>query len=197
MSRGKQISDRLRELILIELATNHNMEEVARIFGVGATTVKNIRDSQKDKFEDLRRQKKTELIQEAADWKREFLNRAEKTVNKALDLCDQRLELAMISHEKFSDRIDEIISLMKEGNSDYKTITDMIKALSIVMEIPFKDLAIFVGTVYDKRALASGEQLPGGAAINIVNHISNLTPEEKQEKFNELLNRRRENFNIK
>jgi hypothetical protein len=128
MGKGKQISDRMRELILIELATNNNLTHVAGIFGIGVSTVQGIRDANKDKFEGLRNLKKGELIQEAVDWKRQFLKNAEESILKATGLAKQQIEEAQITKEHIS----------------------------------LKDLAIYIGTLYDKRALSNGDPTTRG-----------------------------------
>jgi transposase len=122
MGRGKQINDRLKELVLMELATNNNLRQVAEIFGISAATVKKIRDEKPDEFEQLRAQKKVDLIDDAAEWKKEFLTRAEQSINKAVGLSSQMIEQAETGEVK----------------------------------IPLRDLAVFIGTLYDKRALSSG-----------------------------------------
>ena len=157
MGKGQKINDRLRELILVELATNENCSEISRIFGVAESTVRKIRDESQDRYAGLRDQKKRELIDEATQWKREFLKRAEESINKAIDLSQQKIALALVSHEKFDERIDSIIDLLRDKEADYRTVVDTVKALSSVMAIPLKDLSIYIGTVYDKRALAQGE----------------------------------------
>lgn len=159
MARGKQTHPKLKEMILMEYATNNNMNETARIFGVGVATVKRIIDEDRQKLEEYRKQKHKELIDEATEWKKQFLKRAEEAIEKATKLA-----------------IDKI-------TNDPENIN-------------LKELSTFIGTLYDKRALESGQATSrsdnmnrhtGNLNVNMDVDLTNMTDEEIEKKIKELL----------
>jgi transposase-like protein len=62
MARGQQLSDELRENIIAALASNNNVREIARQFKVSPASVMKYRDEKPDEFEQLRTDKKTQMI---------------------------------------------------------------------------------------------------------------------------------------
>ncbi|UVI31207.1 hypothetical protein [Paenibacillus spongiae] len=62
MARGQQTPDELKEQIRAALASNNNVREIARQFKVSPSTVMKIRDEKPDEFEQLRTDKKQQMI---------------------------------------------------------------------------------------------------------------------------------------
>ncbi|MDR6555451.1 hypothetical protein [Paenibacillus qinlingensis] len=62
MGRGPTISDELKEQIKTALASNTNVREIARQFKVAPSSVMKIRDEKPDEFEQLRTDKRQEMI---------------------------------------------------------------------------------------------------------------------------------------
>lgn len=142
---------------MVEYATTRNNSETARTFGMAESTIRKVIKDNPEEYKLCEQKVKGELQAEAILFKQEFMRRAEESIKKAIDLSNQRLELALVSHEKFDDRIDDIMAAMREGGADYASICDMVKSLASVMSVPLKDLSTFIGTLYDKRSLANGE----------------------------------------
>lgn len=63
MARGQQLSDELKENIIAALASNNNVREIARQFKVSPASVMKYRDVKPDEFEQLRTDKKTQMIE--------------------------------------------------------------------------------------------------------------------------------------
>lgn len=62
MARGQRTNDELKEQIKAALASNNNVREIARKFGVSPSTVMKIRDEKPDEFERLRTDKREQMI---------------------------------------------------------------------------------------------------------------------------------------
>lgn len=62
MARGQQIPDELKEQIKAALASNNNVREIARQFKVSPSSVMKFRDENPDEFEQLRTDKKQQMI---------------------------------------------------------------------------------------------------------------------------------------
>jgi transposase len=150
-TKHRKVTEDKKEEILTLSAVGKSQREVANIVGVAASTVNRIVNINSDELEQFRTQKKIEFIQKA--W---------NTVNNALEYGNQKIVLATVTAENFDSKIDELIIAMKDNGADSKTVGDTIKALSSAMNIPLRDIATYVGTLYDKIALATG-----GATANV------------------------------
>lgn len=83
--QGQKLTDELKEQIKAALASNNNVREIARQFTVSPASVMKIRDEKPDEFEQLRTDKKSEMIdkiwetlQDAADLGHTMIKDAKK-----------------------------------------------------------------------------------------------------------------------
>lgn len=159
-TKHRKVTEDKKEEILALSAVGKSQREVANIVGVAASTVNRIVNMTPDELEQYRTQKKVEFIQRAWD-----------TVNNALELGNQKIILATVTAENFDEKINDLIEALKDNGADARTVSDTVKALCTAMNIPLRDVATYVGTLYDKIALATG-----GATAN-VNLNANVTPE--------------------
>lgn len=164
-TKHKKVNEKKKEEILTLAAIGKSQREVAREVGVAPSTVNRIINISPDELEQYRTQKKIEFIQQAWD-----------TVNNALAYGNQKILLATATASNFDDKIEELIQAMKENGANGKAVADTVKALSMAMNIPLKDVATYIGTLYDKIALATG-----GATAN-VNVNANITPTDESIK---------------
>ena len=184
MAKGKKYNDDIKEKAFALLACNNNAQVVADKLGLPYTTVKTweknwIRQAQErearqralqetpqgadkaegaptnpvtksTKFEDeslieLRKKKKEEFIEDA--W---------GLIGKIRSLLERRLDRALDSEDVLDELVEEITKL------DHKQLTDSqrkalyLKMSSIKIE-SVKELAVVLGTLYDKQALANKE----------------------------------------
>ena len=151
MARGKKTSEAKREQgkALLYLNPDVSEPEIAKTTGIGKSTAhylkKDIIENEigTDEFETLREQKKKQFIEEA--W---------EVVGKALKLTNKRFTKALNDEEA----LEEIIAAInndKEINGPEKQ--SLYKRLKDLQMTNVRDIAIALGTIYDKQALASGE----------------------------------------
>lgn len=146
MAKGQKYGDELKERAYAEYAICGNCNEVSRKIGVPYSTVKGwINKKPPDELDKLRDEKK-----------KEFIDSAGRIIKKGMDLLNFRLQTALDKEQEISRIIDEIAS------ADPKEISDGVKASIIpklrAMQVQdIKSIAITVGTIYDKRALAEGD----------------------------------------
>lgn len=164
-TKHKKVTEDKKEEILALTAIGKSQREVAQTVGVAASTVNRIVNMTPDELEQYRTHKKMEFIQQAWD-----------TVNNALAYGNQKIILATITAENFNDKIEELIQAMKDNGADGKAVADTVKALSQAMNIPLRDVATYIGTLYDKIALVTG-----GSTAN-VNVNANITPTDEAVK---------------
>lgn len=65
--QGQKLTDELKERIKSALASNNNVREIAREYKVSPSTVMKVRDENPDEFEQLRTDKKQQLIDKLWD----------------------------------------------------------------------------------------------------------------------------------
>lgn len=186
MAKGKKYNDDIKEKAFALLACNNNAQVVADKLGLPYTTVKTweknwIRQAQErearqralqetpqgadnaeaegaptnpvtksTKFED------ESLIELRKKKKAEFVDDAWGLIGKIRSLLERRLDRALDSEDVLDELVEEITQL------DHKQLTDSqrkalyLKMSSIKIE-SVKELAVVLGTLYDKQALANKE----------------------------------------
>lgn len=111
--QGQKLTDEIKEQIRAALASNNNVREISREYKVSPSSVMKIRDENPDEFEQLRTDKKQQMIDK---------------------LWDNIVDAADLGHM--------MIRQAKAGTRD----------------IPLGQVSTYLGTLYDKRALMSGEK---------------------------------------
>lgn len=145
--QGQKLTDELKEQIRAHLVVSGNVKETARTFKVSDSTVMKIRDENKDDFEQLR-----------ADKKKEMIERVWSDMEEALDLGRQKIKLAKVAINEFQPTLDRLIELLEDNEqTNGKDVIDLIKALSSITSIPLSHISTYFGTLYDKRALMLGD----------------------------------------
>lgn len=95
-----------------------------------------------DEFEEVRQRKKEE-----------FINQAWETVQKALKLADKRFSKALEDEEA----IEQLIDAVQDHDLTQAQKKTLVSRLNGLQMNNIRDIAIALGTIYDKQALASGE----------------------------------------
>ena len=147
---GKRIDDEKREQAkaIIYLNPDVSEPELAKQVGIGRSTAhylkKDIIDNEigTDNFESLRAQKKQEFIEQA--W---------ETVQKALKLADKRFSKALDDEEA----IESLIDTVRDDDLTQAQKKVLVSRLNGLQMTNIRDIAVALGTIYDKQALASGE----------------------------------------
>ena len=146
MARGKKTPEVKREQVkaLLYLNPNATDAEIARETKLPDSTVHYIKKDVMgtDEFEEVRRIKKEE-----------FIGQAWETVQKALKLADKRFSKALDDEQAIEELIDAIQD-HELTQAEKKTLTSRLNGLQMTN---IRDIAIAMGTIYDKQALASGE----------------------------------------
>lgn len=81
--RGANLGDDVKEQIKALLATNGNVRETARHFDVSPSTVMKVRDESPDEFEQLRTDKKQQIISKSWALMEKFLESMELKIPEA------------------------------------------------------------------------------------------------------------------
>ena len=153
MARGQKYNDDLKEKAFALLAVNNSVSYVAKELGLPRTTVKTWKEIyDKEAVErgdptiaDLRQENKKRFVEDA--W---------RLIDKTKTLLERRLDRALENEDELDELLEEICKLGNKElpNEQRKAIYQKIKSLKLEQT---KELAVVLGTLYDKQALANKE----------------------------------------
>lgn len=147
MAKGKKTDNETIYKIMLSMFSTNNFNETSRQLKVPVKTVEKIYKENKDKEEF------TKLCMQK---KEEFTETATRIINKATDLMEKRIDLATEHENELEEIIDEIwMTDKKEMNETKKKA--LVAKIAGMQLYSLKELAVTIGTMYDKRALAKGE----------------------------------------
>lgn len=145
MAKGKKYPDDVREVAMAKIATNSNLTEVSAELGIPKSTLETWK--QKASGDE-------EFVQLRAKKKEEFVKKAWRTIEDALQLGARRIKRAL-EHEA---ELDELIDAVEcDGDLNDKTKQALIAKIRSLQLQGIRDISTYIGTLYDKQALAAGE----------------------------------------
>lgn len=161
MAKGKRIDKLSVYKIMLKMFECDNLTETSKELKIPITTVSTIYKRNKDKKEFVSLRKKQE---------RNFVEKADSIINKATDLLERRLNVALENQNELEELIDTIYDATDEkGNKlKYKEREDLIKKITRLQLNNLPELTTAIGTLYDKRALSLGDPtVNNNVTINI------------------------------
>lgn len=145
MARGQKYNDDIKEKVRALLSVNNNATLVAEELDLPESTVRTWRKEfeKDDSFDELRRKKKEQFISDA--W---------ELIDVSKSILEKRLRRA--------NEAEEELDLMMEELAKADSITDsqrraLYKKLESIKIEDIGKLAVVLGTIYDKQALANKE----------------------------------------
>lgn len=155
MSRSKpkrqNHSDELKELARARVAAGESLSKVAREMGIAKSTLHSwLTQADRDGHQEARENRK-----------QKFIDKAWESIENALIFGNQKIKVATVAQENFNDLIQRFIELLEKAQQRKEIsameIANVVTALASLMKIPLKDVSTYIGTLYDKIALASGD----------------------------------------
>lgn len=145
--KGKKTDNETIYKIMISMFSTNNFSETSRQLNIPVTTVEKIYKDNKGK---------EEFVKLCNEKKEEFAETATRIINKATSLMEQRIDLATEHENELEEIIDEIwLTDKKEMNETKKKA--LVSKIAGMQLYSLKELSVAIGTMYDKRALAKGE----------------------------------------
>lgn len=175
MARGKVIGKELQAQIFALLAQGKSVSDVAREVDLSRSTVQGWEERFVKKSEEIAKREAKPVEEAAAEpddevtnepeldlvkarelSKKQFVEKAWGLINKSQTLIERRLDRAIDSENELDLILDEVMRL------DHKELTDnerkaFAKRIMLLKVENIKDLAVVLGTIYDKQALANKE----------------------------------------
>lgn len=167
MAQGKKYNDDIKEKAYALLACNNNAQVVADELGIPYTTVKTwekkwVKEAQgqtetrQATGETATKPYEDNIIELRKKKKEEFVENAWGLIGKIRTLLERRLDRALDSEDVLDELVEEITKLDHKDLSDTQRKALYSKMNSIKVE-SVKELAVVLGTLYDKQALANKE----------------------------------------
>lgn len=153
MAQGKKYNDDIKEKAYALLAVNNSVSYVAEQLGLPRSTVKSWKEAYDKKAEESGEDTIAKLRQKK---KEEFVEDAWGLIGKIRTLLERRLDRALDSEDTLDELVEEITKLDNKQLTDSQRKALYSKMHSIKVE-SVKELAVVLGTLYDKQALANKE----------------------------------------
>ena len=153
MAKGQKYNDDIREKAIALLTVNNSVSFVARELGLPRSTVKSWKETFDKEAEESGEDNIAKLRQKK---KEEFVDNAWGLIGKAQTLLERRLDRAIEGEDEIDALVEEITKL------DHRQLTDaqrkaLYSRISAIKVESVKELAVVLGTLYDKQALANKE----------------------------------------
>lgn len=163
----KTYSDEIKETARARVAAGESLSRVARELGVAKSTLSGwLNQADWDGHQQTRE-----------DEKQRFISQAWDSVFKAVTVGNKRLSFVLEN----ADTLDRAVMAVTSSELSNTDKSQVLKVLASLANVPLRDLAIYIGTVYDKIALASGEPTSvtkqTGQVINTDEHKYHIVQE--------------------
>lgn len=165
MAKGKKYNDDVKEKAYALLACNNNAQVVADELGIPYTTVKTWEkkwvneaqgqtEARQMTVETATKPYEDNIIELRKKKKEEFVENAWRLIGKVQSVLERRIDRAIESEDTIDSVVDGI-KTDKEKSSGQKSA--LLSKLGEIKVESVKELAIVLGTLYDKQALANKE----------------------------------------
>lgn len=149
MARGVKIDNQKAQEIIASYALTNSYNATAKECGISANSVKNIINKQKAENSE-------EFAKVCEEKKELFSDRANRIINKSLDLIEDRIDIARGNQAELEEIIQMVWNMdKKELNETQKKI--IVNKISKMQLNSLSELTTAMGTLYDKMRLATGE----------------------------------------
>lgn len=141
MARGVKIDSKKVAEVIASYALTNSYNKTAKECKISDKTVKKIIENNPKEYE-----KKKEL----------FSERADRIINKSLDLIEERIDTAKENQNELEEIIQMVLNIDKKelNETQKKSIVNKISKMQLNS---LSELTTAMGTLYDKMRLATGE----------------------------------------
>lgn len=143
--KGKKTAPEVIYQVMISYAVTHSYAETARNLDMPETTVSKI---VKDNINE------PEFVELCAEKKQDFIETANRIIDKATELLERRLETALNDQDALQDIIAEIYADTEMKDQQKRSVATKVAKMQLNN---LSEITTAIGTLYDKRALAKGD----------------------------------------
>lgn len=149
MARGVKTDEKKIQEIIASYLLTKSYNATAKELGVSANTVKNVINKQKEENPE-------EYAKVCEQKKEEFSTQANKIINKALELLDRRMDMALENEDVLDELIYEAM-YADDKEIKYQEKQAIAKRIGKLQLNSLSEITTSMGTLYDKMRLANGE----------------------------------------
>lgn len=143
---GQKLDPETIEQIRALYASGMTKQAIARELGVSPSTVARYCQAEEEALEEAR-----------AERRREFIDLAWRNLLEAMELGHRKVQLALMSSQEFKEHLGKTVKELKEAGVPPDVIAEIVKGMRKAQEIPLGHISTYIGTLYDKQALAGGD----------------------------------------
>ena len=161
MAQGQKTDTETLYKVMLCWYVTKNYSEVERMTGINRKTVKLLVEKHKEDEEF------TKLFQQK---KEEFIETADRIINKALMLLEKRLDTALDNQNELEEALIDTYNDNELNGTEKKSIASKIQKMQINS---LSEITTAIGTMYDKKLVAQNGDITSEAPrlqINIVDH---------------------------
>ena len=140
--QGRPLPDEYKEAIKALALTGLNRQQIADKLGINWSTVDTYWNESDPKFEELTDKRKKRFIESC--W---------RNIEEAVAFGNEKVLAAREGKEMLKQARKEML----EEGLEPEVVAEIIKALSKFADIPLNHVSTYLGTLYDKQALAQGD----------------------------------------
>lgn len=163
MAQGKKTDNETIYKIMLSYYITRNYSQTGRDLGIDESTIRHIvkENINKEEFTKLYEQKKEE-----------FIESANRIINKGTELLERRLNVALDNQEELDDLIFEVYNADKEEVKEQqkKSLVNKIMKMQINS---LSEITTAIGTMYDKKRIAEGGKEETDTPIVNINIVDN------------------------
>jgi DNA-binding transcriptional MerR regulator len=148
--RGKRYNDEDKEKALALLATNNDIKGISKQLDIPERTLRDWKSVEMVKEEE------SDIAKYRMEKRKEFVDNSWRIIEKSVELGEKRINRAL-EHESELDELIELINGMSADEMPQQTKMALIAKIKTLQIQSIKDLSTFIGTLYDKAALAAGD----------------------------------------
>lgn len=150
MPRGKQTDNETIYKIMLSMFVTNNFHETSRQLNIPVKTVELIYKKNKDK---------PEFTQLYTQKKEEFVESANRIINKGTRLLEKRLDTAIENQEELEDLIYEIYNVPKEEIKEQQKKSLVNKVMKLQVN-SLSEITTAIGTLFDKKIVVEKGNTP-------------------------------------
>lgn len=145
--KGKKTDNETIYKVMLSMFSTGNFSETARQLDMPQSTVEKIYKDNKNE---------PEFVKLCEEKKEQFVETATNIINKATELLERRIEVALDNQDELDELIDEVWQIDKKDLNETRKKA-LVNKLTKMQLNNLSEITTAIGTLYDKRALARGE----------------------------------------
>ncbi len=145
-AKGQVLHPEVVEQIKALYASGMTKQGIADQLDLSWSTVDKYCQPEMDALEELREERRKKFIE--ACW---------RNITDAIELGNQKVNIAKMASKDFKKMVEKTEEELRKSGAAPEVIAEAVKAMAKMGDIPLAHISTYIGTLYDKQALAQGD----------------------------------------